>query len=159
MPPHSRLLTAALLAAAFLVSLDARLAPAQADDVADCQSGQPDKTIRGCTAIIKSGRLFGNPISKENLALVYFNRGLAHTQEGDLDDAIADFGQAVRISPNHANAYASRGEVSTAGRSGGFPSVVKWGYPKKWMVCKGKSPSIMDDDCGYPYFRKLPYCA
>ena len=28
------------------------------------------------------------------------------------------------------------------------------GVPLKWMVYKGKSPSKMDDDWGYPYFRK-----
>ena len=29
--------------------------------------------------------------------------------------------------------------------------------PHSWMVHKGKSVSKMDDDWGYPYFRKTPY--
>ena len=37
----------------------------------------------------------------------------------------------------------------------------EWGVPKvevaqRWMVYKGKSQSKMDDDWGYPYFRKHP---
>ena len=32
-----------------------------------------------------------------------------------------------------------------------------WGYPNSWMVNNGKSPSKMDDEQGYPYFRKPPY--
>ena len=31
------------------------------------------------------------------------------------------------------------------------------GTPHSWMVYKGKSHVEMDDDWGYPYFRKPPY--
>ena len=38
---------------------------------------------------------------------------------------------------------------------GGFH---KWGHPRSWMVYKGKSHLEMDDDWGYPYFRKPLHC-
>ena len=31
------------------------------------------------------------------------------------------------------------------------------GIPQKWVVFKGKSHLEMDDDWGYPHFRKPPY--
>ena len=37
---------------------------------------------------------------------------------------------------------------------GGF---LEWGYPNSWLVYKGKSPQKMDENWGYPYFRKPPY--
>ena len=38
-------------------------------------------------------------------------------------------------------------------QDGGFH---KWGIPK-WLVYKGQSHLEMDDDWGYPHFRKPPY--
>ena len=35
----------------------------------------------------------------------------------------------------------------------GFP---KWGYPKSWMVFVREDPTKMDENWGYPYFRKPP---
>ena len=32
----------------------------------------------------------------------------------------------------------------------------KWRYPNRWMVYDGKSQSKMDDEQGYPHFRKPP---
>ncbi len=61
---------AALIVLAVL-SLDARLAGVRADDVANCIKGSGDTQIRGCSRIIKSGRLNGKPISKEYLATTY----------------------------------------------------------------------------------------
>ena len=31
------------------------------------------------------------------------------------------------------------------------------GIPPQWMVCFMENPTEMDDDWGYPYFRKPPY--
>ena len=31
------------------------------------------------------------------------------------------------------------------------------GVPRKWIVYNGKFQSKMDDDWGYPHFRKPPY--
>ena len=38
--------------------------------------------------------------------------------------------------------------------SGGFH---EWGTPHSWMVYYGKSQLEVDDDWGYPYFRKPPH--
>ena len=38
----------------------------------------------------------------------------------------------------------------------GFPK--SWGYPNSWMVCNFtmENTTKMDENCGYPYFRKPP---
>ena len=36
---------------------------------------------------------------------------------------------------------------------GGF---LKWGYPNRWMVYFMDNPIQLDDDWGYPHFRKPP---
>ena len=92
-----------------VLSLDARLAGARADDGADCTKGSGDTKIRACSRIIKSGRLFGKPISKGNLASTYYNRGVAYKNEGRYDRAIADYTKAIKLDPKHAYAYHNRG--------------------------------------------------
>jgi len=92
---HALSLTALILLSA--LSLDARIAGVRADDVADCTKGSGDTLIRGCSRIIKSGRLFGKPISKEDLATAYSNRGDAYRNKGQYDRAIADFDTAIKL--------------------------------------------------------------
>ena len=92
-----------------VLSLDARLAGARTDDGADCTKGSGDTKIGGCSRIIKSGRLFGKPISKGNLASVYYNRGVAYGDKGDYDRAIADYTKATKLIPKYASAYHNRG--------------------------------------------------
>ena len=53
-----------------------------------------EERIDGCTAIISSGRY-----GRKNLARAYNNRGFAWTAKGDLDLAIADFREALRLDP------------------------------------------------------------
>ena len=108
----TRLLHALALAALILLaglSLDARLAGVRADDVADCTEGSGDTAIRGCSRIIKSGRLLGEPISKENLAFAYYNRGIAYDDKGQYDRAIADYDTAIKLNPKDADFYFNRG--------------------------------------------------
>ncbi len=107
----TRLLRALALTALILLSLDARLAGVRADDVADCTKGSEDTAIRGCSRIIKSGRLFGKPISKKHHAIVYYNRGVAYDEKGQYDRAIADYDMAIKLNPKHASAYNNRGIV------------------------------------------------
>ena len=110
----TRLLHALALAALILpavLSLDARLAGVRADDEADCSKGSGDTVIRGCSRIIKSGRMFGTPISKEHLALIYKNRGEAYRKKGLYDRAIADYDKAIKLTPKYAYAYYTRGNA------------------------------------------------
>ena len=50
-----------------------------------------DLAIGGCTALIQSGSL-----TDENLAIAFYNRGLAYYHKGEYDRAIADYNQAIR---------------------------------------------------------------
>jgi tetratricopeptide (TPR) repeat protein len=43
--------------------------------------------------------------------LDYVSRGRARKELGQLDDAVADFTEAIRLNPNNAAAYASRGDL------------------------------------------------
>jgi len=91
-----------------VLSLDVRLAGARADDAADCLKSRGDAAIRGCSSIIKSGRLFGKPISKKKLSITYSNRGVAYRKKGDYDRAIADHDKAISLNPKNASAYNNR---------------------------------------------------
>ncbi len=70
-----------------------------------CQDvSHPDVAIDGCTALIQSGR--------ENAATlpgILYNRGTAYYGKGQLDLAIADYDQVIRLDPGNAVAYNNRG--------------------------------------------------
>lgn len=66
--------------------------------------GTPDERIRNCTALIDSARE-----TPKRRALAYNNRGVALSQKGDRDGAIADYDQAIRLDPKLAGAYNGRG--------------------------------------------------
>lgn len=84
------------IAAVCLVAL--ALAPAAVADSKqdwdDCTSSDPDVSIAGCSRIIERG---GE--SKNNIAIVYFDRGIAHQNKGEHQDAIADFNQSLKLNP------------------------------------------------------------
>jgi tetratricopeptide (TPR) repeat protein len=66
----------------------------------------PDERVAACTTIIRSGRDSGR-----NLALSYFYRGLAWDKKGELEIALSDFHEAIRIDGSFAAAYNARGVV------------------------------------------------
>ncbi len=45
------------------------------------------------------------------IAYPYYNRGLAWQAKGDIDKALADYEESIRLDPKHANAYIARGNV------------------------------------------------
>jgi tetratricopeptide (TPR) repeat protein len=63
-----------------------------------------EQSIAGCTTMIESGRLTG-----EDLATAYIDRGNAYLSKGDLDHAISDYGQVIRLDPSNADAFYNRG--------------------------------------------------
>jgi tetratricopeptide (TPR) repeat protein len=63
----------------------------------------PDLEIQSCTAVIQSGQ--------SNLAWAFTDRGNAYRNKGELDKAVADYNQALRLDPNYASAYYNRGGV------------------------------------------------
>ena len=94
----------AILAAA-LAALLALAAPARAGMVEDCVQGRdPDLTISGCTAVIRSGQYSGR-----NLVVAYYSRGLAYHRLGDPARGIEDFDRAIRLDPGLAIPYNDRG--------------------------------------------------
>ena len=64
----------------------------------------PDLQIGGCSAVIQSGRE-----SRETLAIVFRNRGIAYKTRGDFDRAIGDYSEAIVLNPQFADAFLSRG--------------------------------------------------
>jgi lipoprotein NlpI len=89
--------------AAFFVVVGSALAASQRD-WADCESDDPDRNIAGCTRIIQ-----GRGETAKNRAIAYYNRGVAYHDKGDLDRAIADYTEAIRLDPKYAKAYSNRG--------------------------------------------------
>jgi lipoprotein NlpI len=46
-----------------------------------------------------------------NDAAAYYDRGQSYYTKGDIERAIVDFGQAIRLDPKYAEAYSSRGAI------------------------------------------------
>jgi tetratricopeptide (TPR) repeat protein len=69
----------------------------------------PDQVIQSCTDIIKRGTE-----SSENLAGAYYNRGAAYFDKAQLDRALDDFDQAIRLKPKFSVAFGERALVYVA---------------------------------------------
>lgn len=79
--------------------------PAFADPLEDCaRSRNTPARIAACTEIIK-----GAAYSREQKGPAYRNRGHARAAAGAIDEAIADFDEAIRINGADAPALAARG--------------------------------------------------
>ncbi len=79
---------------------------AQSDlDIKQCSSETMpnDERISACTRLIESGKF-----SSQMMAASYDNRGVAWHRKGDLDRAIADYNEALRLNPQFANAFNNR---------------------------------------------------
>ena len=75
-------------------SMLAATVPAAADRYKDCsQSADQDRSIRGCTQILKRGKRESRKIR----SIAYTNRGLAYARKGQAERAIADYDKAIKI--------------------------------------------------------------
>lgn len=62
----------------------------------------PDVAIEACNVEIAAGR---------NLAIAYYDRGLAWAKKNETDKALADYNASLKINPDYQNAYISRGNA------------------------------------------------
>ena len=90
---------------------------ALAGDWANCaQQDDRDLEISGCSNVIASSIIAPGQENPGNLAVAYYNRGAAFAGKyvpakgtGDLDRAVADYDQAIRLNPDYGYAYYGRG--------------------------------------------------
>ena len=78
----------------------------QIEDAALCEKAAGEEAIAACTRALGSDRL-----SAAERAKLLDARGIALARKGELDRAIADFDQALRLAPDHAQAYSDRGQA------------------------------------------------
>jgi len=100
--------TAAALVAILVLGL-ATPTGARADFQGDRQrcngnDTHPDIRIGACTRQIQSGLYEG-----ADLAIAFNKRGIAFYRKRRYDQAIADYSEAIRLNPHHANAFNNRG--------------------------------------------------
>jgi tetratricopeptide (TPR) repeat protein len=69
-----------------------------------CNSQDADISIRGCTAILAAKNA-----DNGQQTFAYFRRALAYEHKGDLDHAIADDSEVIRLNPREYMAYTNRG--------------------------------------------------
>jgi tetratricopeptide (TPR) repeat protein len=109
-----RLRTALIATCLLIAGAPAFAANQRAHD--DCNSDDADRRIIGCTRIISD-----RTESEKVRGIAHVSRGLAWRMKGDLQRAVADIGDAIRLNPNDALAYNNRafiwrelGEVDNA---------------------------------------------
>lgn len=66
----------------------------------------PDLEIRGCTAVIQSGKWSGQPLS-----WAFANRCDAYNNKHDYDHALSDCNEAIRLDPKSPIASTNRGDA------------------------------------------------
>jgi tetratricopeptide (TPR) repeat protein len=114
-----RLLRCRALGSVVVIGLALALArTAFADDIDICHDSSGDLAIAACTRAIESGRL-----SKQNLAVAYTSRGVEWRAKGDIDRAIIDHTDAIRVDPSEALAFFNRGNAYK--RKGQYDRAIK----------------------------------
>ena len=97
-----------VLLASCAFTLDTTPAPAVDAAERDCaQREDKDVAIQGCSKVIQRGRA----LSERICAIAYTNRAVAYYHKGDLDSALADYNDAIRLDPTYERAYDDRGNV------------------------------------------------
>jgi tetratricopeptide (TPR) repeat protein len=93
-----------LLACLAVVALAGLPTGAAADDWDSCEKQSGDLAVAGCSRAIDSHQYTGR-----DLARLHASRGVAYLAQGDLDHAMADYNESVRLDPTYARAYYDRG--------------------------------------------------
>ena len=79
---------------------------AAADEGDSCVKLSDDLAVAGCSRAIDSRQYTGR-----SLARLYARRGGAYQTQGDLNRAMADFNESMRIDPTYPAAYSNRGNI------------------------------------------------
>jgi tetratricopeptide (TPR) repeat protein len=100
--------TAAVLTA-FILSWSAPAGADYNDDATKCegtaaQGITPDVVIAACTAVLQSG-----DAGRDGRAIAYYNRANAHYDKKELDQAIRDYSEAIKLKPDFTSALKNRG--------------------------------------------------
>jgi Flp pilus assembly protein TadD len=112
-----------LFAGALLIAaLAASGGLANADDREACKTASGDPAISACTRAIASRKYRGNVLS-----ILYTNRGAEFGAKGDLDKAMKDHDQAIKIDPKNALAFNNRGiaKLKKGDKEGGEADIAK----------------------------------
>ena len=79
-------------------------------DMVDCQQMRDlDRSITGCTNLASDRSL-----DAHDRAIAYLDRGLAYYAKNDLDHAIDDWSEAIKLDPSYLHAYNNRGKAYRA---------------------------------------------
>ena len=101
---------AALATVAMLAPFNA--SAQQSGNVEICEStNPPNARISACTAIIETQ---GQTV--DQLAFAYGNRGTAYREIGDMQSAIKDYDESIRLSPKNPASFMVRGNFDRANR-------------------------------------------
>jgi tetratricopeptide (TPR) repeat protein len=72
-------------------------------DLGACSAGDPEGRISGCTRIIED-----RARATADRRQAFLERGMAYAQRGELDRAIGDFTEAIKLDPGNAAAFYNR---------------------------------------------------
>ena len=105
-----------------VAALAAPCGPASADDRETCKTASGDPAISACSRAIASKKYRGNVLS-----ILYTNRGAEFGAKGDLDRAMKDHDQALKLDPKNALAFNNRGiaKLKKGDKEGGEADIAK----------------------------------
>jgi tetratricopeptide (TPR) repeat protein len=103
-----------------VATLAALCGPANADDRETCKTASG--VISACSRAIASKKYKGNILS-----ILYTNRGAEFGAKGELDRAMKDHDQAIKLDPKNALAFNNRGiaKLKKGDKEGGEADVAK----------------------------------
>ncbi len=105
-----------------------------------------DDQIRGCTALIASGRL-----NREHRATAYYNRGNAYIGKNDFARAIDDYGQALALRNDYAEALFNR---AVAYRISGNPQAAVGDYTSALALTPNDADALAGRGMAYVSLAK-----
>ncbi len=95
-----------VLTAVCVLVLTASAALAQSDDRQTCERSSGETAIAACTRAISSGTFTGLELAK-----LHNNRGVEYKQRGDLDAALKDYDEALKLNPGDFFAFNNRANI------------------------------------------------